>query len=42
MPPEQRAEIQRKWAEYDSLPEEEKKALRQAHPAPRAKPKPAN
>jgi uncharacterized protein VirK/YbjX len=42
LPPEQRREIQRKWREYDSLSEEEKATLRQAHPAPAAKPKPAN
>jgi hypothetical protein len=41
MPPEQRAEIQRKWQEYESLPEEEKQQLRQAHPAPAGKSKPA-
>jgi hypothetical protein len=42
MPPEQRREIQRKWREYDSLSEEEKASLRQAHPAPPIKPKPPN
>lgn len=33
MPPEKREEIKRKWREYDSLTEEEKDTLRQAHPA---------
>ncbi len=38
MSPEKREAIHRKWKEYEGLTEEEKKNLRQAHPATRPAP----